>query len=841
MLQKQFHGHVDSIADGSVSGWAVDIAGGGQPTVLFVFIDGVAVANATCSFDREDLRNIGLPAERAGFRYRIPIAFLDDKPHQIAIRFGNGEPLNFADGAGGITNRGTFQMLPPTLVQGHVDGLVGGSLRGWVLAEDHETGRQLGGLDVIVWHGGAEIGRAKADRLRPDVAKALDCDPCCGFAFTPPPRFRTGDTFLFVFKTPDGSELANSPLEVSYPQQQATNRIARLLTEVEGIAARTWALKRELRDLLQADAIPLDAYDSWFRQYRRALGARRRQAAATRGRPPEGTLISIVCPVYRPRLADFRAAVDSVLAQSYPDWELILVDDGSESKELSSCLAAYAGRDKRIRVVRRKKNGHISAATNAGIAVAKGAYVAFLDHDDVLEDVALEVMMEAARETGAKMLYSDEDKIDDFGRFSDPNLKPDWNYRLMLGQNYVCHLLVVDAIALRKAGPLESKYNGAQDHELILRLSEIVPENGIHHVPEVLYHWRKAPGSTAAENSAKAYAITAGTAAVKDHLKRRGFAVEVAPLPRTTLFRVAWKLAAEPRVAIVIPFRDQTTITRECLAAIKADTAYRNYEVILVDNWSTTREAKNLCAEAARAKHVRICRVEEPFNFSRLNNLACAESDADYFMFMNNDVVVRQKDWLRIMVDEALADPRVGAVGAMLLYPNGAVQHGGVTLGIASGVADHAYVGQPAETAGFQGRALCAQELSAVTGALMLCRASAFREAGGFDEQELAVAYSDVDFCLKLRQLGYRVVWTPAVVAEHHESLSRGDDMAAANKDRFIYEEQAMFHRWGAVLARDPFYNPHFSRRGVAFAELSVDSISFGSEPQPYGCAAKSG
>lgn len=826
MRQTQFRGHVDAIAEGSVSGWAVDAAGRDQLIVLFVFIDGVAVGNATCSFDREDLKNIGLPAERAGFRYRIPVAFLDGKPHQIEIRFANGEPLNFSDGAGGITNRGRFQMLPPTLVRGHVDGLVAGSLRGWVVAEDHETGRQLGGLDVIVWHGGVEIGRTKADRLRPDVAKALDCDPCCGFMFTPPPRFRTGDTFLLVFKTPDGSELTNSPLEVSYPQQQATNRIARLLTEVEAIAARTWALKRELRDLLQADIIPLDAYDSWFRQYRRALSIRRLQAAADRGGPPEGPLVSIVCPVYRPRLSDFRAAVDSVLAQSYPNWELILVDDGNDSKELSSCVAAYASRDKRIRIVRRKKNGHISTATNAGIAVAEGDYVAFLDHDDVLEVVALEVMMEAARETGAKVLYSDEDKIDDFGRFSDPNLKPGWNYRLMLGQNYACHFLIVEAIALRKAGPLESKYNGAQDHALVLRLSEIVPESGIHHVPEVLYHWRKTPGSTAAENSTKVYAIKAGAAAIKDHLRRRGFAVEVTPVSRTTLFRVTWQLTEEPRVAIVIPFRDQTAITENCLAAIKADTAYRNYEVILVDNWSTTREARNLCADAARWKHVRIRRVEEPFNFSRLNNLACAESDADYFVFMNNDVVVRQKDWLRIMVDEALADPRVGAVGAMLLYPDGTVQHGGVILGIASGVADHAYVGQAAETTGFQGRALCAQELSAVTGALMLCRASAFREAGGFDEQELAVAYSDVDFCLKLRRLGYRVVWTPAVVAEHHESLSRGDDMAAANKDRFIYEEQAMFHRWGATLARDPFYNPHFSRHGTAFAQLSEASLS---------------
>jgi GT2 family glycosyltransferase len=287
------------------------------------------------------------------------------------------------------------------------------------------------------------------------------------------------------------------------------------------------------------------------------------------------------------------------------------------------------------------------------------------------------------------------------------------------------------------------------------------------------------------------------------------------------MFRVNWRQSAEPKVTIVIPFRDQVATTRNCLASIQENTSYKNFDIILVDNWSTSNEASVFCRAAAKIKNVRVLRVEEPFNYSRLNNLATSESDSEYFLFLNNDVFVKQRDWLRNMVDEAIVDPRVGAVGAMLLYPNKMIQHAGVILGIGDGVAQHAYLRLPENTTEFMGRSLCAQELSAVTAALMLCRASSFRETGGFDEKDLAVAYNDVDLCLKLRKAGYRVIWTPAVVAEHHESLSRGDDMTSVNRDRFIYEEQTMHLRWHEVLANDPFYNRNFSRHGTAFNELS--------------------
>jgi GT2 family glycosyltransferase len=819
-------GHIDSIANGAITGWAVSSRIPKQTTVLFVFIDDRAVGNITCNMSRPDLASIDLPFERAGFSWKIPIEYLDGKRHKIAIRFASSAPLKFQDEAGKSHSAATFQMEVPNLVQGHVDGLSNGAIRGWAIRTDFVSDTRLSANDIVVTHHGEEIGRVKVNRFRADVAKALDCDPYCGFSFSPPARFRTGQPFSLVFKTFDGTELENSPLEISYPQQLATTRVARLFTEVEAIAASVWTLRRELRDLLRVEISPLDAYDSWFREYRKALKSRHMQAKKNQTDTLKEPLISVVCPVFRPRLTDFRAAVDSVLRQTYTNWELILVDDKSESEELSACLYDYAKRDRRIRVIEHKKNGHISAATNTAIAAANGAYVAFFDHDDLLEDVALDVMVDAARESGAKLIYSDEDKIDDYDRFSEPNLKSDWNYRLLLCQNYVCHFLMVETDELRRAGPLNPKYDGAQDHELVLRLCENIVENEIKHVSEIIYHWRKTPGSTASEVSAKSYAVTAGAAAIKDHLKRRGFDVKVSSLLDITMFRVAWQQNAEPKVSIIIPFRDQAIITQKCLESILKNTAYKNFEVILVDNWSNSKEAELLCTSVAKFENVRVLRIEEAFNFSRLNNLACNESDAEFFVFMNNDVFVGQKDWLRNMIDEAIVDPKVGAVGAMLLYPNKTIQHAGVIVGIGDGVAQHAYLRFPENATEYMGRCLCAQELSAVTAALMLCRADSFRKVGGFDETDLPVAYNDVDLCLKLRELGFRVIWTPAVVAEHHESFSRGDDLVAINRDRFIYEEQTMYSRWKNALANDPFYNRLFSRHGVAFSDLASVSVS---------------
>jgi GT2 family glycosyltransferase len=275
-------------------------------------------------------------------------------------------------------------------------------------------------------------------------------------------------------------------------------------------------------------------------------------------------------------------------------------------------------------------------------------------------------------------------------------------------------------------------------------------------------------------------------------------------------------------VAIVIPYKDQVEITLRCLRAILSLTSYRNYEIVLVDNWSSSNAARDFAADVSNIAQVRVLRVAEPFNFSRLNNLAAKEVAADYYMFMNNDLFVTQRSWLRVLVDEALSGDRVGAVGGKFVYPDMTVQHGGVILGV-GGVGEHAHRGLAHDAPGYMARALLAQELSAVTAAGVLVDAAAFAAVGGFDESDLLVAFNDVDLCLKLRAAGWKVVWTPEFIAEHHESISRGDDNDPAHRKRFYHENQTMQERWGAEIRNDPFYNPSFSRKAGIFRMLAAE------------------
>ncbi len=823
MKKNPRYGHVDYIKDGYVHGWAIDSLRGVNAASLFLFIDDKPVANFFCDIDRPDLEGAGLRGSQSGFRFPIPERYLDGEPYSVSIRFHSGEYLLFSDREGGMAKSAVLRMHAPVALTGFVDGLTYGALRGWAVRQDHGSKVKQGGVDVLVLHDGIEVGRVKTDKHRADVAKALGCDPHCGFMFRPPARFRDGRPYTLEFNfASTGESLKNSPVSFAFPAHLSETRVARLHNVVEDMNTQLWRLRSELRDMMSQHVFLLSDYDSWVRQYHAALRYRRRQTPWPANRPQP--LVSILCPVYRPRMTDFMAAVESVIAQTYPNWELILVDDCSKSKELTAAIAEFCARDRRVRAIPQKKNTGISSATNTAIMAAKGEYMALFDHDDLLFEVAVEVMIEAALTTGAKVLYSDEDKIDDFSRYSDPNLKGDWNYRLMLGQNHVCHFLVVEAGALRAAGPLRSEYDGAQDHDLVLRLSEIVDPAQIVHVPEVLYHWRKTPDSTATDTSAKSYAVDAGARAVQDHLRRQGQEVNVSLTAGATSYRVEWGFLEEPSVTVIIPFREQLDRTQRCLESLLDVTSYTNLRIILVDNWSTSRESALFAAKAQKNDRVRVIRVEEPFNYSRLNNIACLQSNSEFFVFMNNDVFVEQPSWLRMLVDEALADKAVGAVGAKLVYPDRTLQHGGVILGV-GGVGDHANRGREIDDAFYMGRGLCTQELSAVTGALMLCRADAFQKVEGFDETDLSVAFNDVDLCLKLRRAGFKVIYCADVIAEHHESASRGSDMNDAHLGRFLYEEQVMMTRWGPEIQNDPFYNPNFSKDGGLFEELSATAL----------------
>ncbi len=623
---------------------------------------------------------------------------------------------------------------------------------------------------------------------------------------------------------PGREELSGSPVEIAFPEDSERERIAALITRADELFTFAYHLRRELKAALPSERYLLSDYGRWAAK---SLPLALPRAIARYGAlPVENPLISVVCPVYQPAIGDFLTAVDFIRAQSYPNWELLLVDDASKDTALTEVMQQLAEVDGRIRLLTLPKNRGIAEATNAALKEAVGDFIVFFDHDDVLEPAALEIMLRAQAATGAKLLYSDEDKIDRSGALSEPHLKPDFNYRFLLEVNYICHLVFADADLIRQVGMLDRHLDGAQDHDLLLRICEVVAPEQIHHVPEILYHWRKSAGSTAAAGSAaKPAAALAGQAAVAAHLKRCKRPAEVVSRAGLTCYQVKWKppvaLKRAARVSILIPFRDHVEMTAECVAAIRKYTKDVTYEIILLDNWSTSPEAEIFTATQANLPETRVIRIVEPFNYSRINNLGAQASQYEYLLFLNNDVIVSEPFWLRTMIDECLVNEGVGAVGAKLLYPSGKVQHAGVVLGV-GGVADHAFRGIPGQAPGYVMRAMVAQQISAVTAACMLVRRSAFDAVGGFDETELPVAFNDVDLCIKLTGAGWQIIYTPDAVAEHRESISRGDDFDESKIARFALENEVMRQRHAAVLPYDPFYNQHFSREGAVYRELRL-------------------
>ncbi|WP_222565221.1 glycosyltransferase family 2 protein [Novilysobacter antarcticus] len=525
-------------------------------------------------------------------------------------------------------------------------------------------------------------------------------------------------------------------------------------------------------------------------------------------------LVSILVPVYEPKERWLRKCLDSVLAQVYPNWELCIADDASPSRHVRRVLDEYAQRDPRIRVHIREHNGHISEATNSALDFAEGEYIALLDHDDELRPHSLLEMVKAINISPQwRLVYSDEDKIDGKGvRFS-PYFKPDWNYELFLSQNCISHLGIYETALVREVGGFRKGFEGAQDWDLALRCVEKLRPDEIGHVPKVLYHWRAIAGSTALGVQQKDYAGSAGWRAVEEHLKRTGQRARI-EINHSGHLNVYRELPSPPRVSLIIPTRDKVELLRMCVQSILDKTNYPDYEIIIVDNQSQEAATFDYFRELGSESRVRVLHYDAPFNYSKINNYAAKRATGSVIGLVNNDIEVITPDWMTIMVSQAIR-PEIGAVGAMLYYPNDTIQHAGVVLGMGS-VAGHAYTGLPAGTNGQCGRALLAQEMSAVTAACLLVRKEVFDEVGGLDET-LTIAFNDVDFCVKVLAAGYRNLWTPYATLYHHESASRGYEDTPEKIARFNGEIKIMLSRWGDSLLADPCYNPNLTVAGVPF------------------------
>ena len=470
-------------------------------------------------------------------------------------------------------------------------------------------------------------------------------------------------------------------------------------------------------------------------------------------------------------------------------------------------LADYQSIDSRISVMRHSENAHIAAATNSALELASGAFVGFLDHDDALAEEALALVALAIVESpDAGLFYSDEDKIDSDGIRSDPYFKPSWDPLLLLGQNYLTHFLVVRRDVLTLAGNLRTGFEGAQDWDLAYRVTEQLQPEQIVHLPHVLYHWRLHAQSTSTSQAAKPYAARAALRAAEEHLSRVGSVGRVSPLGRIGYQRIHWSLPDElPRVSIVIPTRDGPRLQR-CLESLRYRTTYPNYEVLVVDNGSTDLGLLDYLAD--RAFELRIIRDNRPFNYPGLNNAAVQEAQGSVICLLNDDVEIITDDWLEEMVGQLL-QPGVGMVGAKLYFGDGRIQHAGVVLGL-GGVAGHGFRFFDSLYFGHFGHTVLPRMTSAVTAACMVTRREVWEELGGLDEQ-LAVSYNDVDYCLRGAQAGWRTAWTPFAELTHFESTSRKPDVEAANVIRARAEFDFMVDRWGERLRQDVAYNPNLT------------------------------
>ena len=559
------------------------------------------------------------------------------------------------------------------------------------------------------------------------------------------------------------------------------------------------------------------AYDRWVREHDTLTAAGRDAIRAHIAALPHRPLISVVMPAYETDEAELRAAIASVQGQLYPHWELCVADDASPTGTVARVLAEAAAGDKRIKFVRRAANGNIAAATNTALALASGEFVALMDHDDLLAEQALyEIAAEVNAHPDTAMMYSDEDRIDAAGRRFQPYFKPDWSLDLMLGQNFFCHLGVYRRSLLEQIGGLrEGVVDGSQDYDLALRAAAACGPQRIRHIPAMLYHWRLSAKPVSYSQTQLQRCVDAARRAIADHLADAGV-VDAAVLPapgNAEWTRVRWPLPpVPPRVSVIVPTRDHAGLLARVTEGVLQRTDYPDIELLIADNDSRDPAALALLTQLEADPRVRVLPCPGAFNYSAINNAAVRAASGEVVVLLNNDIDPIDAGWLRELVSHAIR-PDVGAVGAKLLFGDGRIQHAGVVLGVgAPMIAGHFGHGADQHTSGYCGQLVMTRDVSAVTGACLALRKSVFEAAGGLDADNLPVSFNDVDLCLRLREGGLRVVWTPHALLYHLESASRGPDTVPAHIARASREAAYMRLRWGEVLDSDPFYNRHFDR-----------------------------
>ncbi len=635
----------------------------------------------------------------------------------------------------------------------------------------------------------------------------------------PNPFFHTG---YYLRQCPDVAASRKNPLrhfiEVGASQRLNPNPVFNTAKYVE---EHPEVLKSGINPLLHfiqhrpetSPYVPY-AYDQWMRIHAlndTTLAEYRRHTEDFKYKP----LISIIMPVYNIDRVYLEKAIDSVLRQVYPNWELCIVDDASPQSYIKEVLSHYSEIDKRIKIAFLETNHGMVFAYNTALSMASGEFVGTLDHDDELTcDALYENIKLLNSNPHLDLIYSDEDKIDLQNRHSEPFFKPDFSPDLLLSFNYICHFTLFRHAILDDIGGFRSGFDGSQDYDLILRVIE--KTRSIAHIPKILYHWRRMPESAATAPGTKPYADLSSKRALDEYLERNGIEGKTEDGQFTGSFRVKRTLTQPEMVSIIIPFRDKAALLKTCISSILQKTQYPNYEILLVNNSSTESETIDYLDSLSTMSNIRVIDYNKEFNYSAINNYAAEQANGYYLLLLNNDIEVISEEWLSAMVEHGQRR-EVGAVGAKLLFPNHTIQHAGVVMGL--GTAGHAFKHLPVENPGYFGFASVIRNYCAVTGACLLTRKAVYDELGGLNAKQLPVAFNDVDMCLRAIQAGYLVVYTPYALLYHHESASRGydDDQTLKIHDpekyrRIMDEERYMQERWKTYIKDDPFYSPNLTR-----------------------------
>lgn len=564
-----------------------------------------------------------------------------------------------------------------------------------------------------------------------------------------------------------------------------------------------------------------EVYNVWRKKYIPNARKLKKQRAEKLDYEP---CISIIVPTYKTPEKFLKEMIDSVRNQSYENWELCIGDGSVTEDTVKNVVESYQKKDKRIKMLCLSENLGIAGNTNAALSIATGDYMALLDHDDILAPDALYEVVKWMNEhykDETDVIYTDEDKVSfDLKDYFEPHFKSDYNLDLIRSNNYICHLFVARKSIVDQVGGFRKEYDGSQDYDFILRCIE--QSKHVEHVPKVLYHWRCHPGSTAANQESKMYCYEAGKRAIEDHLKRMGEDdCQVVMTEHLGFYHVIYPIREQKKVSIIIPNKDQKEILERCIESVIQKTDYKNYEIIIVENNSTTNEIFEYYKTIEQRENIRVVIWKDKFNYSAINNFGVRYANGEYLLFLNNDIEVIRENWLSEMLAN-VQRKEVGIVGAKLLYPDNMVQHAGVIIGM-GGIAGHPLSRHPADDCGYFARGIIQQNLNAVTAACMLTKKEVYEKVKGFEEK-LAVAFNDIDLCLKVRKAGYLIVYDPEALLYHHESISRGKEDTLEKRNRFEGEVDYMAKKWKDVLEKgDEYYNPNLSLLSGNF-ELKKES-----------------